>query len=140
MSLRDPNLRAVTKTGYYAPDQSAPVDPRQQTIINLAEAARSTIPLTAVDLQVSGVVRHPDTRTADLTVLLKSKGLDWEPGEDGKSTADITVAVASLTGNQEVVASKVERLVLHVPTQDPTHLAKLVTTLQLTVRVPRKTR
>ena len=139
VSLRDPNLRAVTKTGYYAPDKSAPIDPRQQTLINLAEAARSTIPLGALDLHVSSIVRHPDTHTAEVTVLLKSKGLDWEPSDNGKSTADITVAVASLTGNQEVVASKVERLVLRVPTQDPTHLARLVTTLQLTVRVPRKT-
>jgi VWFA-related protein len=139
VTLRDPNLRAVTKTGYYAPDKSAPIDPRQQTIINLSEAAHSTIPLSALDMHISSVVRHPDTHTADLTVLLKSKGLDWQPGDDGKSTADITVAVASLTGNQEVLASKVERLVLRAPTQDPTHLATLVTPLQLTVRVPRKT-
>ena len=136
---RDPNLRAVTKTGYYAPDKSAPIDPRQQTMINLSEAAHSTIPLSALDVHVSGIVRHADTHTADLTVLLKSKGLDWQPGDNGKSTADITVAVASLTGNQEVLASKVERLVLCAPTQEPTHLANLVTPLQLTVRVPRKT-
>ena len=139
VTLRDPNLRAVTKTGYYAPDRSVPIDPHQQTMINLSEAAHSTIPLSALDMHVSGIVRHPDTHTADVTVLLKSKGLDWEPGDDGKSTADITVAVASLTGNQEVLASKVERLVLRAPTQDPTHLANLVTPLQLTVRVPRKT-
>ena len=108
-------------------------------MINLSEAAHSTIPLSGLDMQVSRVVRHPDTHTADVTVLLRSRGLDWEPGDDGRSTADITVAVASLTGSQEVLASKVERLVLRAPTQDPTHLANLVTPLQLTVRVPRKT-
>ena len=139
VTLRDPNLRAVTKTGYYAPDKSAPIDPRQQTMINLSEAAHSTIPLSALDMHVSSIVRHPDTRTAEVTVLLKSKGLDWEPIDNGKSTADITVVVASLTGSQEVLASKVERLVLRAPTQDPAHLANLVTPLQLTVRVPRKT-
>jgi VWFA-related protein len=139
VSMRDPNLRAVTKTGYYAPDKNAPIDPRQQTIINLSEAAHSTIPLSALDMHVSSVVRHPGTHTADLTVLLKSKGLDWEPSDNGKSSANITVAVASLTGSQDVLASKVERLVLRAPTQDPTHLANLVTPLQLTVRVPRKT-
>ncbi len=139
VTMRDPNLRTVTKAGYYAPDRRASIDPRQQTMINLAESARSTIPLGGLDVQVSNVVRHPDTHTADLTVLLKSKGLDWEPIDDGKSAADITVAVASLTGSQEVLASKVERLVLQAPTQDPTHLEKLVTPLQLTVRTPRKT-
>ena len=30
VTLRDVNLRAVTKAGYYAPDAHAPIDPRQQ--------------------------------------------------------------------------------------------------------------
>jgi VWFA-related protein len=139
VTLRDPNLRAMTKTGYYAPDKNAPSNGRQQTATNLAEAARFTIPLSGLDVTISRIVRHPDTRTVDLTVLLASKGLDWRPIDDGKSTAGITVAVASLTGNQEILASRVENLILRVPTQDPTHLAKLVTTLQLRVRVPPKT-
>ena len=139
ITLRDPNLRAVTKTGYYAPDNSAPVDPRQQTTINLAEAARSTIPFGALDVKVSGIARHPDTHTADITMLLKSKGLDWQAIDNGKSTANITLAAASISGNQDVLASKIERLVLSAPTQDPAQLAEVVTRLQLTIRVPRKT-
>jgi VWFA-related protein len=139
VTLRNPNLRAVTKTGYYAQDKSAPIDPRWQTRINLAEAARSTIPFAALDLKVSSLVRHPETRTADITLLLQSKGIDWQPMDNGKSSAEITVATASINGGQDVLASKVERLTLSVPTQDPSHLAKLVTQLQLTVRVPPKT-
>jgi hypothetical protein len=57
VTLRDHNLRAVTKTGYYAPDKSAPIDPRRQTNVNLAEAARTTIPFAALDLKVAGIVR-----------------------------------------------------------------------------------
>ena len=125
VTLRDPSLRAVTKTGYYAPDESSPIDPRQQTNIDLAEAARSTIPFAALDLKVSGIVRHPDNHTADITLLLQSKGIDWQAVDNGESTAYITVAAASLTNSQHVLASKVERLALSVPTQDPSHLAKL---------------
>jgi VWFA-related protein len=136
---RDPSLRAVTKTGYYAPDESSPVDPRQQTNINLAEAARSTIPFAALDLKVSGIVRHPENHTADITLLLQPKGITWQAADDGGSTAYITVAAASLTNSQDVLASKVERLALSVPTQDPSHLAKVVARLQVTVRIPRKT-
>ena len=44
VTLRDPNLRVVTKAGYFAPAKGTPVDPRQQTMVNLIEAARSTIP------------------------------------------------------------------------------------------------
>ena len=138
VTLRDPNLRAVTKTGYYAPDKSAPIDPRQQTKINLAEAARSTIPFAALDVKVSGIVRHPDAHTADITLLLQSKGIDWLAIGNGKSTADITVAAASITGSQDVLASKVERLTLSVPTQDPSHLAKVVTRLSSDRSHPRQ--
>ncbi len=139
VTLLNPNLHAVTKTGYYARDKRAPVNPRWQTMINLSEAAHSTIPLSGLDMQVSSVVRHPDTHTADVTVLLRSKGLGWEAADNGKSTADVTVAVASLAGGQQVLASKAVRLVLQAPTQDPTHLERLITPLQITVRVPRKT-
>src|SRR5579859_658843 len=125
VTLRDPSLRALTKTGYYAPNESSPVDPRQQTNIDLAEAARSTIPFAALDVKVSGIVRHPDNRTADITLLLRSKGIDWQAAGNGESGAYITVAAASLTKSQEVLASRVERLALLVPTQDPSHLEKV---------------
>jgi VWFA-related protein len=140
VTLRDHNLRAVTKTGYYAPDKNAPIDPRSQTKLNLAEAARSTVPFSALDLKVSGVVRHPENHTADITLLLQSNGIDWQAIDNGKSSAQITLAAVSITGGQEVLASKVERLILSVHTQDPTHLARLVTHLQLTIRVAPKTR
>jgi VWFA-related protein len=139
VTLRDPNLRAVTKTGYYAPDQSAPIDPRRQTNVNLAEAARSTLPFAALDLTVAAIVRHPENRTVDITLLLQSKGIGWQPIDNGKSSAGITLAAASIAGSQVVLASKVERLNLSAFTQDPSHLANLVTRLQLTVRFPPKT-
>jgi VWFA-related protein len=140
VALRDPSLRAVTKTGYYAPDERSPISPRQQTTIDLAEAARSTIPFSSLDLKVSGVVRHAGNHTADITLLLQSKGIRWQPANNGESAAYITVAAASLTKSQDVLASKVERLALSVPTQDPSHLAKAVSRFQVTVRIPPKTR
>jgi hypothetical protein len=139
VTLRDPSLRAVTKTGYYAPDESSPINPRQQTNIDLAEAARSTIPFAALDLKVSAIVRHPESHTADITLLLQPRGIRWQAVDNGRSTAFVTVAAASLTNRQDVLASKVERLALSVPTQDPAHLAKAVSRLQVTVRIPRKT-
>jgi len=139
VTLRNPNLRAVTKTGYYAPDKSAPIDPRSQTKLDLAEASRSTVPFAALDLKVAGIVRHPENHTAEITLLLQSKGIDWQAVDDGKSRAEITLAAVSITGGQEVMASKVERLILSVHTQDPSHLARLVTHLQLTIRVAPKT-
>ncbi len=73
VTLRDPNLRAVTKAGYYAPEKDAPLHPRQEALDKLIEAALSTIPFNALDVHLFGVVRHPDTRTAEFTVMLASK-------------------------------------------------------------------
>jgi hypothetical protein len=55
VTLRDPNLHAVTKAGYFAPAMGAPVDPQQQMMVNLVEAARSTIPFQALNLAVEDV-------------------------------------------------------------------------------------
>ena len=139
VTLRNRNLQVVTKAGYFAPDKNAPVDPRQQTIANTGEAAQSTIPFTALDLKVSSVVRHPDTRTVELTVLLTGRNLDWQASDNGKSTANVILAAVSLNGRGALLASKVEHLIVSGPTQDPTHLAGITTHVPLTVRVPRKT-
>ena len=61
VTLRNPDLRAVTKAGYYAQDAHAPVDVRQQQLIKLSQAVQSTIPFDSLKLELSSVVRHPDT-------------------------------------------------------------------------------
>jgi hypothetical protein len=39
----------------------------------MEQAARSTIPFSGVDLKVPNVVKHPDSFTAGLTLVLKGK-------------------------------------------------------------------
>ena len=140
VTLRNSNLRALTKAGYFAPDRNEPVDPQQQTMIKLAEAARSTIPLTALDMNISDVLRHPDTRTAEITVQLKGKNLDWQATDDGRSTADLILAEASLNGDKNILASKTEKVTIFSTVQDPAQRAEEVTRLPLTIQIPRKTK
>ena len=58
VTLRDPALRAVTKAGYFAPNEGTPVHPRKQKMIDISEAVRSTIPFPALALTIE------DSRTA----------------------------------------------------------------------------
>jgi hypothetical protein len=139
VTLRDPNLHAVTKAGYFAPAKGAPVDPRQQTMVNLVEAARSTIPFQALRVAIEDVVRHPDTRTLDFTVLLKPDTGNWEPAEDGKSTSNLTLAAASLAEARDILASKLETVTVTANTQDAARLAEMPTRLAVTLRYPHKT-
>jgi len=106
----------------------------------MAEAARSVIPFAALEVQVSSVVQHPDSHTAGLTILLRGKNLDWQPTQDGKSATQLHLAAASLRGDGDILASKVERLAWTIGTQEPTRLAQDETTLTLTIRVPRETK
>ena len=138
--MRDPGLKALTKAGYFAPDQRAPVDPRQQTMVSLAEAAQASIPFQALDLTIEDVVRHPDTRTAAFTVVLKHRNIDWEESTDGKSTVNLALAAMSLSGSGDILASKWETVTVTVNTQDPTRLAATRTNLPVLIQVPRKTR
>jgi VWFA-related protein len=140
VTLGNPAFRVVTKAGYFAPDEGVPSDPRQKTIMNMAEAARSVIPFAALDAEVTSVIRHPDSLTADLTLLLKGKNLDWQATQDGKSTTQLHLATASLRADGDILSSKVERLAWTAGIQDAARLAQDETTLAVTIRVPRETK
>jgi VWFA-related protein len=138
--LRNPDLRAVTKAGYYAPDAHAPINERQQQMIKLAEAVQSTIPFDSLNLSLSDVVRHPDSRTADFTVEVKSKNLRFEPSEDGTGIAQLIVAAASLNQYGNILASRTQTVTLVAHSLDPAKLPEVASRFPFMLRVPRKTR
>jgi hypothetical protein len=137
--LRDRNLKVVTKAGYFAPAKGARVDPRQQMMIDISHAARSTVPFTALDVKVAYVVRHPDTRTAQLTVLVNGRNLDWQANDDGRSRVKLTLAAVSLTERKDMLASRLETVTLRRATEDRTP-GQQTARLTLTIPVKRKTR
>lgn len=124
VTLRDHNLRVVTKAGYFAPDQHAPIDTRQQNMLKLAEAAQSTIPFTALGVGLANVIRHPDTRTAEFTVQLGSKNLQFLPRDDGKYAANLILAAVSLDANQQIKASRTEAVTVISTKEDSTALRR----------------
>jgi hypothetical protein len=140
VTLRNPDLRVVTKAGYYAPDAHAPIDPRQQQMIKLEEAVQSTIPFDSLNLSLSGLVHHPDSRTAEFTVELKSKNLRFEPSEDGTGTAQLIVAAASLNQYGNILASRTQTVTLVAHSLDPAQLPEVASQFPFVLPVPRKTR
>jgi len=139
VTLRNPDLRVVTKAGYFSPDKNAAVGPRQQAMVDISEAARSTIPFESLGVTIDNLVRHPDTRTAEFTVVLSPRNLDWQPGDDGKSSLTLLLAAASLSRNRDFLASRVESLMVTENNQDASRLARAEARLQVTIRIPRKT-
>lgn len=139
VTVRDPALRVLTKGGYFAPNDGAPVHPRQQRLMNIAEAVRSTIPFPALALTIEDVVRHPDTGRVEFTVVLKSNNMAWQAADNGKSTIGLTLAAASLTEAREVLASKLETVTVSADAQDATRLAGTPTRMPMRLRIPPKT-
>jgi hypothetical protein len=139
VTLRNPDLRVVTKAGYFSPDKNEAVGPRQQVMVDISEAARSTIPFESLGVTIDNLVRHPDTRTAEFTVVLSPRNLDWQPGDDGKSSLTLLLAAASLSGNRDFLASRVESFMVTENNQDASRLARAEARLQVTIRIPRKT-
>lgn len=138
VSLTVPNLRVVTKAGYFAPNPSAQINARQQAMANIAEAATATVPFTALKVSIKSMVRHPDTRSLDMVVQTQDKHLLWQAAGDGTNKASLLVAAASLNAEGNIVASRVETVRLSTPLQDPVARAALVTPMSITVRFPRK--
>lgn len=139
VAMRDPNLRALTKSGYFGPDDTPQPDPHWQAKMSLYEAAVSPLPYTALDLKIAGVARQPDARSVVLTLQLKPKNLVWQRTDDGKSAIDLMVAGVCLNGHGDVLSSNVEEMTLQVNTQDSNRLADLVLNPKLTLTVPRRT-
>ena len=143
VTVRDRSLRVVTKAGYYAPQRYQVDDPRQQTMTNLVEASQSSIPFKALDVHVSSIVRHPDTNSAQLTVQLRAMDLHWLLSNSGKNSANLILAAVSFDKNRDVLASKIlqENLSPREPQAGAplNDVANVLTTMPITVRIPRKT-
>ena len=138
VSLRDPDLRVVAKAGYYAPEKDAAADTQRQNAINISEAARSTIPFSALDMTVEKVVRRPDTDSVSFTVVLKSRNVSWQNQDNGSSTAHFVVLTASLSGRRDVLASQLQALTATASTQDAEVRGRMTSRLPVVVRFPRK--
>ena len=140
VTLRNPNLQVITKAGYYAPDEAHPIDAEKRTILNVSQAVQSSIPYTELALKVDSIVRHPESRTANVTLIVQSKNIHWESTEDGKSIANLIFLAVSFSSTHQILASKLQGIAFSATTQDRGALAHLNLRTSITLRVPYNTR
>ena len=141
VTMRDPNLRAVTKIGYYAPDRNAPADPMQQRIQSMVEAVQATVPFHALPVSLSDVLRHPDADTTEVLLQVQTKDLHWLPNDDGTSATKLLVATAALNQYRDILKMRAQTMTWTARTQDPVLInQQLPLTLDLTIPATKKTR
>ena len=140
VTLRNPDLQVITRGGYYAPDEAHPIDSEKQTILNVSQAVQSSIPYTGLAMKVDSIVRHPDSRTADVNLIVQSKNIHWASTGDGKSTANLILVAVSYSSTRQVLASKLEGIAFSATTQNQAALADLSLKASITLRLPNNTR
>lgn len=137
VTVRDRSLRVITKAGYYAPDDKAIFNPDQQRMIKLAEALQAAIPIKSLEVSTGTLLRHPDARTVQMTVLIKSKNLEFLAADSGKNSDQLLLAAASLDGSRRIVASRLQRDILTTAITDPGKMPYVAAQLSITLPFPR---
>jgi hypothetical protein len=140
VTVRNRDLRVITKTGYYPPESVGTTERQRHVITDINEAALSSVPLQNLKMTLGSVVRHPDGDTAEFIVDLGLKDLTWQQDEEGKSTASLRLAAVCMTAQRGIAASKVERVTVQSPTEDALLRAKYITRVSLSLRLPRSTK
>jgi VWFA-related protein len=141
VTMRNPDLHVITKAGYFAPEKDSPVDARQQAIVNIVEAARSTVPFKALNLAIENLVRHPDSGTIQFKVVVTTHNLSWQPAPDGSATTALTLAAVSLSDRRDILASRMDSVRLtKTPQLTQENVDTAIARLPLTLRIPRKTK
>jgi hypothetical protein len=90
-------------------------------------------------LTIESLVLNTYSQTADLTLMLQSKDLDWKVAGNGKSKADLILITASLDKRGDVLFWSKESLTITSDTEDAEKLAMANTRLSAKVKIPAKT-
>jgi hypothetical protein len=90
-------------------------------------------------LTIESLVLNTYSQTADLTLTLQSKDLDWKVTGNGKSKADLILITASLDKRGEVIFWSRESRTITSDTEDAEKLAMANTRLSANVKILTKT-
>jgi VWFA-related protein len=139
VAVRDPNLRVVTKSGYYAPEAEAASEPQAMQVFQMAEAARSTLPFQGLPIRVTHVSRCPDTHSAEFTIFAEGKDLPWRTDDAGESLSELTAGGLSLSKEGKRLSSNFRNVNIMTRSQDPSVLAKTTASFKLVLTIPENT-
>ena len=90
-------------------------------------------------LTIESLVLNTYSQTADFTLILPSKDLDWKVAESGKSKADLILITAILDKRGDVLVYDREPRTITADTEDSAKLAMAATRLLAKVKIPAKT-
>jgi hypothetical protein len=90
-------------------------------------------------LTIESLVLNTYHQTADFTLMLQSRDLDWKVVGHGKSKANLILITASLDKRGDVLVLSRESLTVTADTEDAAKLAVANSRLSARVKIPAKT-
>jgi hypothetical protein len=90
-------------------------------------------------LSIESLVLNTYSQTADFTLMLPSKDLDWKAAGNGKSKADLILITTILDKRGDVLVYERESRSITTDTEDAVKLARANMPLSAKVKIPTKT-
>jgi hypothetical protein len=90
-------------------------------------------------LTMESFVLNTHSQTADFTLMLQSKDLDWKAAGNGKSKADLILVTTSLDKKGDILFWSRESLTITADTEDAVKLATANRRVSAKVNIPVKT-
>ncbi len=132
--MRNPELTARTRNGYYATTDSKPTSREMDRL--LSRAVINPLSYHSLEVQARGNLSGSQPQTAHITVEIDANRLHWETSEGGKHRCEITVVTAGFSPDGKVVGHAVKELEVVVDEKKYTELKQKGMIVNLAMELP----
>lgn len=139
VTLRNSNLRVITKSGYYAPELQEQSAPQTIQVFQMTQAGKSTLPFHGIPLRVAHIDRSLDGKSAEFTVFAEGKDLPWRSEGQDESLSELTAGGLSLSKEGKKLSSHFENVSMMTRSQSPVVLEATTASFKLILAVPSNT-
>jgi hypothetical protein len=132
--MRNPQLTARTRNGYYGVPDSSPSFQELDSL--LSRAVINPLAYHSLAVQARAKISHSQPRTARITMQLDTGGLQWQLPGGGEHRCEITVVAAGFSSTGRVVAHTLKELEVVVDDRKYLQLTKKGMVMNLVVELP----
>jgi VWFA-related protein len=132
--IRNPELSARTRNGYYATPDSKPTDFEMDRL--LSRAVINPLSYHSLEVQARASLSGKQPRTAYITVDIDANRLHWETPETGKRRCEITVVTAGFSPDGQVAGHAVDELKVVVEEKKYAELKRKGMVVNLAMELP----
>ena len=132
--VRNPELTARTRNGYFATPESTPTD--KELDLLLSRAVMNPLSYHSLQVQARASLSGSQQRTAHITVNIDANNLHWETRESGKHRCEITVVTAGFSSAGRVAGYAVKEYEVSVEEKKYFELKKKGMAMNLTMGLP----